>query len=76
MGDALSHPPEYLASGGCPRRHQEKRETRGDAGGQVDACDGFSGEVLGGEEDQVGGAAIGVVDVGHDVAVVFGGVRA
>lgn len=24
MGDALSHPPEYLASGGCPRRHQER----------------------------------------------------
>jgi len=48
-------------------------EAKLDPGGQVDTGDGFGGEVLGGEEDQVAGAAAGVVDVGHDVAVVLGG---
>ena len=48
-------------------------EPERDPGGQVDPGDGFGGEVLGGEDDQVGGAAAGVVDVGHDVAVVLGG---
>jgi hypothetical protein len=35
-------------------------EVEGDPGGQVDAGDGFGGEVLGGEEDKVGGAAVGL----------------
>ena len=48
-------------------------EAERDPDGQVDAGDGFGGEVLGGEEDQVGGAAVGIVDEGHDVAVVLGG---
>src|SRR5271166_6835929 len=48
-------------------------ETERDPGGQVHARDGLGGEVLGGEDNQVGGAAAGVVDEGHDVAVVFGG---
>ena len=48
-------------------------KAEGDPGGQVDAGDGFCGEVLGGEDDQVRGAAVGIVDVGHDVAVVLGG---
>jgi DNA-binding CsgD family transcriptional regulator len=50
-------------------------EAEGDAGGQVDPGDGFGAEVLGGQDDQVGGAAVGVVDEGHDVAVVLGGGR-
>ena len=37
-------------------------EAERDPDGQVDAGDGFGGEVLGGEEDQVGGAAVGIVD--------------
>jgi hypothetical protein len=47
-------------------------EAERDAGGQVDPGDRFATEVLRGEDDQVGGAAVGVVDEGHDVAVVFG----
>ena len=35
-------------------------EAEGDAGGQVDAGDRLAGEVLGGEDDQVGGAAVGL----------------
>jgi hypothetical protein len=35
----------------------------------VDAGDGFGGEVLGGEQDQVGGAAVGVVDEVHDAVI-------
>ena len=50
-------------------------EAERDPGGQADAGDRFGGEVLGRENDQIGGAAVGVVDVGHDVAVVLGGVR-
>jgi hypothetical protein len=46
-----------------------------DPGWQVDAGDGVGGEVLGGEDDQVGCAAVGVVDEGHDIAVVLAGVR-
>ena len=49
-------------------------EAERDPGGQVDTCDGLAGEVLRGEDDQVGGAAVGVVHEGHDVAVVLGGV--
>ena len=46
-------------------------EPEGDPGGQVDTGDRFGGEVLGGEEDQVRGAAAGVVDIRHDVALVL-----
>ena len=35
-------------------------EAERDPDGQVDAGDGFGGEVLGGEEDQVGGTAAGM----------------
>ena len=49
-------------------------ESERDPGGQVHTGDRLGGEVLGGEDDQVGGTAVGVVDEGHDVAVVFGGV--
>ena len=49
-------------------------EAERDPGGQVHAGNGFGGEVLSGEDDQIGGAAVGVVDEGHDVAVVFGGI--
>src|SRR5580704_4523662 len=53
--------------------HPAAVEAERNPGGQVDAGDGFGGEVLGGEDDQIGGAAVGVVDEGHDVAVVLGG---
>ena len=50
-------------------------EAQRDAGRQVNTRDRLGGEVLGGEDDQVGCAAVGIVDEGHEVAVVFGGVR-
>src|ERR1035441_5914988 len=45
-----------------------------DPGGEVDAGDWLAGEILCGEDDQVGGAAVRVMDECHDVAVVLGGV--
>src|ERR1019366_5984356 len=48
-------------------------ESERDPGWQVHTGDRLGGEVLGGEDDQVGGTAVGGVDEGHDVAVVFGG---
>jgi hypothetical protein len=42
----------------------------------VDARDRLAGEILGGEDDQVGGAAVGVMDEDHNVAVVFGDIGA
>jgi DNA-binding CsgD family transcriptional regulator len=50
-------------------------EAERNAGRQVDPGDRFAAEVLRGQDDQVGGAAVGVVDEGHDVAVVLGGGR-
>ena len=50
-------------------------EAQRDPGRQVNTRDRLGGEVLGGEDDQVGCAAVGIVDEGHEVAVVFGGVR-
>jgi len=47
-------------------------EAERDPGGQVNTGDRLGGEVLGGEDDQVRRAAVGVVDEGHDIAVVFG----
>ena len=49
-------------------------EAERDPGRQVDARDWLAGEVLRGQDNQVGGAAVGVVHERHDVAVVFGGV--
>ena len=51
-------------------------EPQRDPHGQVHSRDRLGREVLGGEDDQVGRAAIGVVDEGHHVAVVLAGVRA
>ena len=48
-------------------------EAERDPGGQVNAGDRLAGEVLGSEKYQVRGAAVRVVDVGHNVAVVLGG---
>ncbi len=50
-------------------------EPQRDPGWQVDAGDWLCREVLRGEDDQVGGVALGVVHVGEDVAVVFGSAR-
>ena len=43
--------------------------------GQVHRGDRVGGEVLGGQDDQVGGAAVGVVDERHHVPVVLACVR-
>ena len=48
-------------------------EAKRDPGGQVDPGDRFAAEVLRGQDDEVGGTPVGVVDEGHDVAVVLGG---
>jgi hypothetical protein len=47
-------------------------EAERNARGQVNARDRIGGEVLGSEDDQVGGAAVGIVHERHDVAVVLG----
>ena len=47
-------------------------ESERDPGWQVHTRGGLCGEVLGGEDDQVRRAAVGVVHVGEDIAVVFG----
>ena len=49
-------------------------EAQRDPGWQVNARDWFGREVLGGEDDQVGCAAVGVVDEGHEVAIILGGI--
>ena len=49
-------------------------EAERDPGWQVDTGEWFGGEVLGGEDDEVGRTSFGVVDECHEVAVVLGGV--
>jgi hypothetical protein len=46
-------------------------ESERDPGWQVNAGDRRGGEVPGGEDDQGRRAAVGVVQVGEDMAVVF-----
>lgn len=41
---------------------------------KMDGSDGFAGEVLSGEDHQVGGSAVGVVNKGHDISVVLGSI--
>ena len=49
-------------------------ETERDPGRQVNAGHRLSAEILRGQDHQVGGAAVGVVHEGHDVAVILGSI--
>src|SRR6202042_3570393 len=61
------------AAAGLPVGDPAAVEPERDPGGQVHPGDGVAGEVLGGQDDQVGGTAVGVVHEGHDVTVVLVG---
>ena len=49
-------------------------ETERDPGRQVNAGHRLSAEILRGQDHQVGGAAVGVVHEGHDVAIILGSI--
>ena len=69
--DALREP----ESGDLGVRNPAAMKTQGNSDRQVDAGHRLAGEVLGAEDHQVSRATVGIVHEGHDIAVVFGGLR-
>jgi DNA-binding CsgD family transcriptional regulator len=69
--DALSE----IESGDLQVRDPAAMKTQRNQDGKVDAGHRLAGEVLGAEDHQVGRAAVGIVDEGHDITVVLGGLR-
>jgi DNA-binding CsgD family transcriptional regulator len=62
-------------SGDLRVRDPAAMKTQGNQDRQVDASHRLAGEILGAEDHQVSRATVGIVHEGHDVAVVFGGLR-
>ena len=47
-------------------------ESKRNPGGKLDRGDGVAQEILGMQDHDIGGVALGIVDVRHDPTVVFG----
>jgi DNA-binding CsgD family transcriptional regulator len=74
LRDALD-PLQETDSGDLRVRDPAAMKTQGNPDRQVNAGHRLAGEVLRAEDHQVSRASVGIVDEGHDVAVVFGGLR-